>query len=204
MVRTQWWIRSEKGILTSTSIIISHGPLNREQTEQERDSGGPSTGAVYNAITPKYVARGMHFTARSGCKKDDDDDCRKASGGTNGCNYGELTAGSPQVDKNKPSGQFGEILGRQTVLEVTVSVKTVNSWSSTDEETVEDHKAGKQANCLASGDDKVTILLCKKQESEIELRFERSDESQKLTLAIETAAQIMFANPNSVEETPPT
>jgi hypothetical protein len=85
-----------------------------------------------------------------------------------------------------------------------MSVKTVNSWGPTDEETVEDHKASKQANCLASGDDKVTILLCKKQESEIEFRFERSDESQKLTLAIETAAQIMFANPNSVEETPAT
>jgi len=36
------------------------------------------------------------------------------------------------------------------------------------------------------------------------MRFERSGEYRELTLAIETAAQIMFANPNSVDDTPAT
>jgi hypothetical protein len=45
----------------------------------------------------------------------------------------------------------------------------VNNSSFTDEEAMEDHKSSKQANCLASGDGEVAILLCKRQESEIDL-----------------------------------
>ena len=37
---------------------------------------------------------------------------------------------------------------------------------------MEDNKANKQTDCLASGDGKVAILLCKRQESDIGLCLE--------------------------------
>ena len=40
----------------------------------------------------------------------------------------------------------------------------------TDEEAMESHKASKQSNDLASGNGKVSILLCKRQRSEVALR----------------------------------
>jgi len=85
----------EKRTLTSAGIIISHGPLDRKQTEQESNSGRPSTGAVYDALTPKHITGRMHFTAGSGREEDDYDDCRKVSEVESCCNYREPTAGRP-------------------------------------------------------------------------------------------------------------
>jgi len=104
----------------------------------------------------------MHFPAGGGREEDDGDDCRKVSGVASGCNYREPTAGCSQVDENEAAGQLCKVFGRQTVLEVTVSVEMVKDSSSTYEETMEDHKASEQANHLSSGNAEFAILLCKK------------------------------------------
>ena len=70
-------MRFGKKTLTSTGIVISHCPLDREQTEQEGSSGRPSAGAIDHTLTPKHVVGRVHFIARSGCEEDYDDDCRE-------------------------------------------------------------------------------------------------------------------------------
>lgn len=69
---------------------------------------------------------------------------------------------------------------------------------------MEDHETSKQANHFAGGNGEVAILLYEKQEFKIYLCLRWLGKCQELTFAIETAAQIMFASPNSVEETPAT
>ena len=88
-------MRFGKETLTSTSIIIGYGPLDREQTKQEGDSGGPSTSAVDNTVTPKHITGGVHFTVRSLREEDYGDDCRKALGSTKDDHCRERTAGCP-------------------------------------------------------------------------------------------------------------
>ena len=116
----------------------------------------------------------MHFTARSLREEDYGDDCWEASGSTKGNHCRECTAGCPQVDENESTGQLGKVLGRQAVLEVAMSVKKMADSDSTDEEAMENHKTSKQSNDLAGGNGEISILLCKRQKSEIELRWERS------------------------------
>ena len=136
--------------------------MDRKQTEQVSNSGRPPTGADYDALTPKHITGGVHFTAGSGREEGDYDDYRNASEVTSGCNYGEPTAGCSQVDENKSAGKLGEVFSSQAILEVTVNVENVKDPSYTDEESMEDQKASKQTNHLPSGDVKFTILLCKK------------------------------------------
>ena len=97
-------MRFGKKTPTSTGIVIGHGPLDREQTEQEGNSGRPSSGAVDDTLTPKHVVGGVHFIARGGREEDYGDDCRKVSGVKHDCNYGKPTAGCSQVDENKTTG----------------------------------------------------------------------------------------------------
>ena len=146
----------------------------------------------------------MHLITRSGRKEDYDDGCRKVLGATHGCNGGKPTASCPQVDENKTSGKLGEVFCRETVLKVTVSVggRTIQVPL-----TRRPWKTIRPAN-------KPTILpveivtppSCYVKRRNLRLTCVQNDRDKcrVQTFAIETAAQIMFANPNSVEDTPAT
>lgn len=146
----------------------------------------------------------MHFITGSGREEDYDDDCRKVSGMTLGFNNGEPTASCPQVDENKTSGKLGKIFRRETVLEVTVSIGgraiqvplTRRPWKTirpANKPTILPVEMVKSPSCYVKR--RNLRLACVQNDR---------DKCRVQTFAIETAAQIMLANPNSVEDTPAT
>lgn len=146
----------------------------------------------------------MHLVTRSGRKEGYDYDCREVSGVRHGRDGGEPTASCPQVDENKTSGKLGEVFCRETILKVTVSVGrrtievplTRRPWKiirPANKPTILPVEMVRLPSCYVKC--RNLRLTCVQNDR---------DKCRVQTFAIETAAQIMFANPNSVEDTPAT
>ena len=98
-------------MLTSTGVVVGHGPLEREQTKQEGYSRRPPTSAVDDTLAPEHITRGMHFAARSGGKEDNDDDFgQDIRGNKIVVMVKNILQVAPKLTKTKPLVNFAKYL----------------------------------------------------------------------------------------------
>ena len=111
---------------------------------------------------------------------------------------GERTEGCTEVDENKASGEPSEVPCRKRVLHDCGSTWGRCREIDTYKDAVKYKETGEESDYFPICDDKVTIL-CDPWAAVGTLAG-----AKRRTFATTTAAQIMLARPNSVDETPAT